>query len=96
MRRSPSAVLQVFDPDASVAELQHEFHACCHCGKYHPIRGAIEALVRRQAVLIYCPKCDSLRCPECERCVPVERQLDNMEAGIPLLTSRPVQIRVPG
>lgn len=95
MPRSPSAVLQVFDPDAA-GELQHEFHACCHCGRYHPVRGAVDALIRGQVVLVYCSRCNSLRCPECEACVPMEQQLDNMEAGLPVLTPRRPQILMPG
>lgn len=95
MSRRPGAVVQLFDPEQPT-ELQLEMVACCHCGKYHPMRGAAMLLAGGVRVLDYCSRCDGVHCPSCVQCVPVEQRLENIEAGRPLLASRPTSILVPG
>lgn len=86
--RRCSAVGLLTGPDlARAAEV--EYVACVHCGKQHPVRASIEALLRGQQVLGLCTRCNGPHCPECAECVPMERQLENIEAGRdPLDTSR--------
>ncbi len=49
---------------------------CCHCGRHFVYRkgsGKIRG---------WCGTCNDVFCgPQCEKCVPMEQQLDNMSAG---------------
>lgn len=94
MRRTAAAQLDVFLPDGGTQTL--EYLSCCHCGKLHPTAGAVALLSSGFPCVVYCPKCDGIRCPECEACVPLGQQLDNIEAGRHVLAPRPTQILVPG
>lgn len=64
---------------------------CCHCGGMWEIRpgsGRIRG---------WCTKCQGPVCgPGCAECVPHERQLDNMEAGLPANTPGPVMVQSAG
>lgn len=92
--RRPASVAFVSLPDlARAAEL--EMVSCCHCGRQHPARASMQALMQGKEVLGFCAKCNGVHCPGCQECVPMERQLDNIEAGRhPLDVSR-VTIAVP-
>jgi len=72
-------------PIATVPTLQ-----CVHCGRHFPLSpgsGRIRG---------FCQRCNGPICgPGCAECVPQERQLENVEAGRPVLTTRPLVLSVP-
>jgi len=64
--------------------------SCCHCGAAWVLRKG-SGKVRG-----FCTKCMRVHCggPNCWECVPVERRLENLEAGRPELTPAPVSVYV--
>ncbi len=66
--------------------------SCCHCQRTWILQ---KGSGRMRG---YCPRCDRYHCgnPECFECVPVERRLENAEAGRNELTPAPAMIVVPG
>ena len=66
---------------------------CVHCGAHHVIKDAfVQASLGK---LGFCGRCNGITCgrSECEACVPIEQQLENMEAGrLDINTYRPVRV----
>lgn len=65
--------------------------SCCHCQFTRVLqKGSGRAWH-------WCDRCCGYHCggPDCRECVPIERRLDNLEAGRPLLTPPPPRIVVP-
>ncbi len=55
---------------------------CCHCGKHF-------IMIKGSGVLRgWCMKCSRITCGtiECCKCVPYEKQIENIEAGKPILS----------
>lgn len=94
-KRRPASQATITDPDLSHA-LEIEFFQCCHCGAHHAARASIEALIRNPTALGYCARCDGVHCPGCSTCVPVERQLENIESGRHRLDLSRVTVAFPG
>lgn len=90
--RSPSSIL-LAEGDGKQDVI--EFTQCVHCGAHVPVRASIERLIRGEAALGYCAKCDGVHCPQCADCVPFHQQLDNVESGRNRLAPRPVAVSVP-
>ena len=76
-------------------EHQSDWMHCCHCGKAHLIAASLNSLLQGKPVLGYCAKCDHPTCPDCLECVPIDRQLENIEAGRPELTPALVSAAFP-
>ena len=94
-KRRPAATGTTFDPDLP-RPLETEFLQCCHCGRYHAVQASIAALIQNPTALGYCGRCDGVHCPGCATCVPIERQLENVEAGRHRLDVSRVSIVIPG
>lgn len=64
---------------------------CCHCQNAWILQKGSGKLRG------YCSKCDRYHCgaPACWECIPIERRLENAEAGRDELTPSPVTILVP-
>jgi hypothetical protein len=67
-------------------ERQMDFIHCCHCGRAVLFASALNDAVKGTAQMGFCGKCNAPRCHDCAECVPVERQIENMEAGRLVLT----------
>lgn len=65
--------------------------SCCHCSHTWVLQKGSGRLRG------WCERCAAYHCggPMCWECVPVERRLDNVEAGRPELTPCPVLVAVP-
>lgn len=65
-------------------------YSCCHCQAtwiYQKGSGRLRG---------WCQRCNGYVCgPTCVECVPIERRLDNIEAGRPELTPLPARVLVP-
>lgn len=72
-----------------------EFVRCVHCGRHHAVRQSIAALALGRPVLGFCARCNGVHCPACAKCVPNERQLDNIEAGRHPLDASRVSVVIP-
>jgi hypothetical protein len=68
-----------------------ETMTCVHCGTSWILKKG-SGKVRG-----FCQECNGYHCgaPNCCYCVPLERRLENIEAGLPELTPAPVKIFVP-
>jgi hypothetical protein len=66
------------DPGSDKPLLEVGTIQCCHCGgHWFPIPGS---KIKRG----FCMPCGGFFCgPGCERCVPTEQLLENMEKGLP-------------
>lgn len=63
---------------------------CCHCQKMWLL---VKGSGKQRG---FCTKCMGYVCgPSCFECVPLERRLENIEAGRPETTPTPVSIFVP-
>lgn len=65
---------------------------CCHCS------GHFEVIVGSGKERGWCSRCSGYVCgePLCmAACVPFEKKLENIEAGLPILTPTPNQVVVP-
>lgn len=64
---------------------------CCHCQATWIVKKG--SGIKRG----FCQNCMGYTCgnPTCEACVPAERQIENIEAGRPLLTPCPASVFVP-
>jgi hypothetical protein len=69
----PHGTLITFDCDGP--EQEHDTVQCCHCGR-HWIFVAGSGKKRG-----FCVQCNGITCgnPVCDRCVPIEQQIENME-----------------
>ena len=86
----------VMGPDVAGGQGEIGFESCCHCGRVHPITmQTLGLLAQGVAVLDYCARCNALRCPACVACVPLERQLENIEAGRDPLDVSRVLVAIP-
>lgn len=65
--------------------------SCCHCRAHWEVR------VGSGKTRGWCMACNAYTCgrPLCDICVPYERQLDNVDAGRPVLTPMPPSVSVP-
>jgi hypothetical protein len=84
----PAGTLHSFDCDGP--EVHQDTVQCCHCGRHWPwVPGTGE---KRG----FCLKCNGITCgnSRCDKCVPAEQQIENMEAGRPVLY-RPIVSSVP-
>lgn len=65
--------------------------SCCHCQHTWILRKGSGKLRG------FCQRCMGYVCgPGCMECIPIERRLENLEAGRPELTPAPALIVVPG
>ena len=74
--------------------IERYLYACCHCG------ATWECTTRELGGKLaggYCGKCVGFFCknPNCEKCIPFEQQLENVEAGLPRDTQRKTSILIP-
>lgn len=67
-------------------EKQADFIHCCHCGRAVLFASAVNEAVKGRAQMSFCSRCNHPCCHDCTECVPVERQIENMEAGRLLLS----------
>lgn len=64
--------------------------SCCHCQHTWIVQKGSGKLRG------FCQQCMGFVCgPQCAECVPIERRIENMEAGRPENTPAPVKILVP-
>lgn len=64
--------------------------SCCHCQSAWIVQKGSGKLRG------YCQNCMGFVCgPACAECIPIERRIENLEAGRPELTPAPVRIFVP-
>lgn len=71
-------ILEICDPQRAQPLLRIGTVACVHCGMHFPVRPG-SGKVRG-----FCTRCMGPVCgPGCAECVPIERRLDNEEAGKP-------------
>ena len=82
-----------YDADGTVVQEMY-LYWCCHCQ-----RNWEAPLLSFGGKLAggFCGKCVGFYCrnPACAECIPWEQRLENVEAGRPLLTPRPVCVAVP-
>lgn len=87
MQRAKVGLVEYFGWHGEIDRV--ETKKCVHCGRHfhaRPGSGKIRG---------YCARCNGVFCsPTCTACVPEEQQLDNREAGRPLLF-RPTRVSVP-
>lgn len=88
----PDGVGQIF---TEFGEKQADYLHCCHCGKSHLVASALNELCAGKPALGFCARCNHPTCPTCTECVPNERQIENIEAGRPVLTPAPVMAAFP-
>ena len=73
-RLSPAGYITISDPDAGLIEA--DTLQCVHCGchwEMKPGSGNMRG---------FCTRCNGPVCgPKCRECVPIERGLENLEAG---------------
>lgn len=67
-------------------ERHEDFIQCRHCGRHVVFKSALDEAVKGRAVMSFCARCNGPCCHTCTQCVPQERQLENIEAGRPVLT----------
>ena len=72
-----------------------DYVACCHCGRQHAYRSTLDAHLRGEQRLGFCMRCGAPRCLTCETCVPLDRQLENIEAGRHALDVSRVSLVIP-
>jgi hypothetical protein len=86
MRESGSLIIA--DPGADRPIAEAATIQCVHCGRHwvaRPGSGRIRG---------FCLRCHGPICgPGCAECVPIEQQLDNLEAGRPIL-HRPIVLSI--
>jgi hypothetical protein len=79
-RLAPNGYMVLSDPDKGLVEA--DTLQCVHCGAHFrlaPGSGNVRGFCG------FCMRCNGPICgPRCRRCVPMEQQLENMEAGRPL------------
>ena len=97
----------ISDPGADAPVLEAATLQCVHCGAHFPakpMRPSGRFFTHEEAAAMsrggetmrgYCMACAGPICgPGCDRCVPTEQLLINMEKGLPL-DHRPIVIPVP-
>lgn len=86
-----SGVIILSDPDSGRQLQEIPTIQCVHCSRHwvsQPGSGRIRG---------WCTRCNGPVCgPGCAECVPKERQLENMEAGLPANVPGPLQVPVGG
>ena len=87
--RREAGLLISTDIDSGV-ETESQTVQCVHCGRHWLYtRAVLEAI---KGGLGFCARCDGITCGEkCQKCVPAEQQLENMEAGRDIL-HRPIKV----
>lgn len=91
-------------PHDGGAERQQDLVMCVHCGRHWLIGDAIATNVRKAGEpdpatrFGFCARCNGVYCPggKCSPCVPREQQIENIEAGIPVLTPKAPMISLVG
>lgn len=78
-------------PLAGGAAILRKTFTCCHCGGVEVERKG-SGTKRGFCLLCGAKTCGS---PACDSCIPIERQLENLEAHRPILTPAPVCVSVP-
>lgn len=84
--------MRIGDPDGTGIEIvngverQSDYVHCCHCGRAHLVAASLKNYVLGKPSLGFCAKCNAPACPTCGECVPLELQIENMEAGRLALT----------
>ncbi|MCC6419930.1 MAG: hypothetical protein IT429_16975 [Gemmataceae bacterium] len=94
-RGLPMKGVLISTPVDSDRAVQRDTVQCCHCGRiwlWQPGSG------RRRG---FCTLCGGLTCGTgaCDRCVPMEQMIENMEAGLPYELAcrhKPIRVSVPG
>ena len=88
MRRQAGEIT-ISDPGSDKPLSTEATLQCVHCGRHfrlQPGSGRVRG---------FCSRCNGPVCgPDCAECVPAEQQLENMEAGRPILTTRPLIVPV--
>lgn len=81
------AGLAIFGDPGSSRIVECDTLQCCHCGKHWIIKPGSG---NRRG---FCLRCNRPTCGDhrCDKCVPVEQQLTNMENGLPT-THRPIVV----
>jgi hypothetical protein len=81
-----NGLITILDPGADRPLVEEKTVQCMHCGRHFTMRRG-SGKVRG-----FCMKCNGFFCgPQCEPCVPMEQQLENMEAGR-AVDHRPIQV----
>ena len=86
-------ITQPWDSDRARTEKTVQ---CVHCGAHHVVKEAFERAVLGK--LGFCARCNGITCGKdlCNECVPMEQQLENMEAGrLDVRTYRPIRVSFP-
>lgn len=75
----PAGWIIISDPETDKPILEAATLQCCHCGKHWiPRKGS--GIVRG-----FCSRCNGPVCgAACAKCVPIEQELENIEANRPL------------
>ena len=88
MRRQAGEIT-ITDPGSDRPLVTAATVQCVHCGQHwRPMPGS-------GRVRGFCARCNGPVCgPSCAECIPAEQQLENIEAGRPVLTTRPLIVPV--
>lgn len=90
----PASVLLITPSDGAGPQ-QVDFVACVHCGRHWPLGQALIDKAAGRVDFGHCARCGGIHCPGCAECVPAEQQLENLEAGRPVLF-QPVRVSFAG
>ena len=90
MSKYEAGLITIADPGSDIPLLEEKTYQCVHCDCHFSVRKG--GGVARG----YCTRCAGFICgPACEKCIPVEQMLENIEAGRPLDAEKPTMISVP-
>jgi hypothetical protein len=74
----PSSQIIITPADGS-REGQADLVQCVHCGRHWPVGASIGLILQRKLDLGFCGRCNGITCPGCAECIPIERQLEQLE-----------------
>ena len=84
-----AGLIVVADPGSDGPLLEAPTLQCCHCGRHFIMRR------RSKTLRGFCTRCHGVFCgPQCEKCVPTEQLIENIELGRPR-DFRPVVVGAP-
>jgi hypothetical protein len=84
-------------------QLEQDLVHCVHCGRMWAVGHVFATNVGWRFKDLskcfgFCSKCNGITCPgeKCQKCVPLEQQIENIEAGKPTLTPKAPMISTTG